>query len=211
MVLDFGWRIGGGKTELVTWSKDCTLRLWDMDSGLLSRVGQEVEVEHGEEEEDAGGMAFMQEGSEEVVVVETVEEEGAVIVASPLTPSSVMRQRSGDSDSEDVVGGVKGAMNLNYEFKLVSLSEKLEVMAQDSKERLFTVSAETGKNLLILHVKFPPKYPNKEAPVFSFLQGTTIDSLARSRMMHKIRGVAKHHINRNRRCLEPCLRQFEAR
>ena len=102
-------------------------------------------------------------------------------------------------------------MNLNYEFKLLNVSDKLQVVAQDAKERLFTVSAETSKNVLILHVKFPPNYPNQKAPVFSFLNGTTVDNLlTRSSILNKVRVVAKKEINHNRRCLEPCLRQFEA-
>ena len=101
-------------------------------------------------------------------------------------------------------------MNLNYEFSLINVSEKLNVVAQDARERLFTVSAVTEKNVLILHVKFPPNYPNQKAPIFSFLQGTTVDNTTRNHILGRLRKIANSQITKNRRCLEPCLRQFES-
>jgi len=214
MVLGFGWRCGrqgDPRTRLVTWSKDGTLRRWEIDAAMQRRCGQEVEeVEEVKQEEEEQETCFDLE--EEKVELRVEEEEGAVIVSSPLTAPATLRARSGDSESE---GGEttkhSKSMNLNYEFKLLNVSEKLTVVAQDARERLFTVSAETSQHLLILHVKFPPNYPNQKAPVFSFLNGTTVDNhLTRSTILNKVRSVAKKEISRNRRCLEPCLRQFEA-
>ena len=137
------------------------------------------------------------------------EEEGAVIVSSPVTKNfPISRNRSQDSESEHSEKGK--SMNLKYEFKLLNVSDRLQVVAQDARERLFTVSAETSNHVLILHVKFPPNYPNQKAPIFSFLGGTTINTVAKSTILNKVRTVAKKEIMRNRRCLEPCLRQFEA-
>ena len=191
-----------------------------MDSELQRKCGQEVEeLEELEElkvgESSSSEPFFELEESEElpvVVIVTEDEEEGAVVVSMP-PQARPRRARSGDSES-DTNGGEQGvktkSMNLNYEFKLLNVSDKLEVKAQDAKERLFTVQAETSKNVLILHVKFPPNYPNQKAPVFSFLAGSTVDNLVTTSILNKVRGVAKKNIGMNRRCLEPCLRQFEA-
>jgi hypothetical protein len=89
-------------------------------------------------------------------------------------------------------------MNLNYEFSLLNYSDKLRVEAQDSMERIFTVSAATTKNQLVLNVKFPPNYPNQTAPIFSFLEGTTIDNVSRNNILQKLRIAAKHQTSRNR-------------
>ena len=89
-------------------------------------------------------------------------------------------------------------MNLNYEFSLLNYSDRLRVEAQDSLERIFTVSAATSKNQLVLNVKFPPNYPNQTAPVFSFLEGTTIDNVSRNNILQKLRIAAKHQTSRNR-------------
>jgi len=74
-------------------------------------------------------------------------------------------------------------MNLNYEFSLLNYSERLRVEAQDPAERIFTVSATTSKNQLVLNVKFPVNYPNQTAPIFSFLEGTTIDNVSRNNIL----------------------------
>ena len=116
------------------------------------------------------------------------EEEGAVIVSSPVPNNfPLSRTRNQDSESEHSTAGEKGkSMNLKYEFKLLNVSDRLQVVAQDARERLFTVSAETSNNVLILHVKFPPNYPNQKAPAFSFLGGTTINTVTKSTILNKV-------------------------
>jgi len=225
MVLDFGWATQGGRSQLVTWSKDCTIRVWDIDSELQRKCGLEiddVELKDVELEEDVDDESFFQFEKDEddrESVGFVVEEEGAVIVSSPVNAAQSLQPRRELIEShfkseslapESAVSGKTKSMNLNYEFSLINVSDKLNVVAQDARERLFTVSAETAKNVMILHVKFPLNYPNQKAPVFSFLQGTTVDNVTRSAILGKIRVVAKQQISRNRRCLEPCLRQFEA-
>eukprot|EP00092_Neocalanus_flemingeri_P016448 GFUD01017798.1.p1 GENE.GFUD01017798.1~~GFUD01017798.1.p1 ORF type:complete len:1001 (-),score=341.96 GFUD01017798.1:929-3931(-) len=226
MVLDFGWvTVHGGRSQLVTWSKDCSMRVWDIDLELQRKCGLEVgeeELKIGdieEEMEDGSFFQFERDNDDEECLGVMVEEEGAVIVSSPVNTvqsfqtgrETVEPQLKAESLASDFSGISKSkSMNLNYEFSLINVSDKLHVVAQDSRERLFTVSAETAKNVLILHVKFPLNYPNQKAPVFSFLQGTTVDNVTRSAILGKLRVVAKQQISRNRRCLEPCLRQFEA-
>jgi len=225
MVLDFGWSSQGGRSMLVTWSKDCTMRVWDMDTELQKKCGlemDEVELKVGDLEEDMDGASFFpfdRDDNEEETIGLIVEEEGAVIISSPMSAAQSLQTRRdmvdpqprAESLAPDFTSiGKNKSMNLNYEFSLINVSDKLNVVAQDSRERLFTVSAETAKNVLILHVKFPLNYPNQKAPVFSFLQGTTVDNSTRSAILAKLRVVAKQQISRNRRCLEPCLRQFEA-
>ena len=163
----------------------------------------EVELKVGDLEEDLGGGSFFQferDDEEEEAVGVMVEEEGAVVISSPVNTAQSLQTRRELTDPQlraesldpDFSGiGKSKSMNLNYEFSLINVSDKLHVVAQDSSERLFTVSAETAKNVLILNVKFPINYPNQKAPVFSFLQGTTVDNVTRSAILGKLRVVAK--------------------
>ena len=235
MVLDFGWASSGGagqqgaRSQLVTWSRDCSLRIWELDSELQRKCGLEtdeeaVDIREETEEEfndtdscfklDKDEEQQQEEDKENTSVI--VEEDGAVIVHSPASLQvkkevldQMQKSESFIPDMARSVGKSK-SMNLNYEFSLINVSDKLNVIAEDARERLFTVSAETDKNILILHVKFPPNYPNQKAPIFSFLQGTTVDNATRNQILGKLRNVAKLQISKNRRCLESCLRQFEA-
>ena len=233
-VLDFSWHnashLGSCRHQLLTWSKDCLLRIWNLDTELKRKCGIEVEEEEEEVEireefiihENEDGFFqldkfeddHVSEANESTDIIR--EEEEAVIVSPPASLhvkkeafESSQRSESFIPETSRTNSGNK-SMNLNYEFSLINVSEKLMVVAQDARERLFTVSAETTKNVLILHVKFPPNYPNQKAPIFSFLQGTTVDNPTRSNILGKLRTVAKQQISKNRRCLEPCLRQFEA-
>ena len=229
MVLDFGWFSSphhNSRSQLVTWSRDCTLRIWEMDSEVQRKCGLETEldmkedcVDEAEVQPEAESFCFKldkdeteTERKDHANVGLMVEEDGKVIINSPASLQMKKDMLEEIQKSESYIDRVKTgkSMNLNYEFSLINVSEKLNVVAQDSQERLFTVSAETDKNVLILHVKFPQNYPNQKAPIFSFLQGTTVDNTTRNNILVKLRNVAKHQISKNRRCLESCLRQFES-
>ena len=82
------------------------------------------------------------------------EEDGAVIVSSPVVKNPhFLRKRNQDSESEHSVKEEK-SMKLRYEFQLLNISSRLHVLAQDEKDRIFTVSGETASRLLVLHVHF---------------------------------------------------------
>ena len=221
-VLDFSWN-NSSRHQLVTWSKDCLFRVWDLDADIKRKCGMEEEEaeikEFTAENEEIEDGFFQLDKFEDEEVSEAEEGTGVSKEEERHSPASLQIKRDMAETiprSESFVpemsrtnSGNK-SMNLNYEFSLINVSEKLMVVAQDARERLFTVSAETSKNVLILHVKFPPNYPNQKAPTFSFLQGTTVDNPTRNNILAKLRAVAKNQISKNRRCLEPCLRQFEA-
>lgn len=239
MVLEFDWRQlpSTSKYQLVTWSKDLTLRLWTINNDLQRQVGQVLDdTEDKIDEED--------KLDEEVEVAEDKEEVGdaieaceineklsfdpmddAVVVASPIVnPLSLRRQdslfgshmdesmRACSTSITDLTSPIakNKSMNLNYEFSLINLSDELTVEDMNIKDRTITVSAQTTKNTLVLNVKFPFNYPNQTAPLFRFLHGTTIDNATRSRILQKLKSASRSAISRNRRCLESCLRMFEA-
>ena len=230
MVLDFGWFSSPGqnsRSQLVTWSRDCTLRIWELDSDVQRKCGLETEldtkedcVEEAEEQtETESFFCQLLEKDEETEQTDNIglvfEEDGKVIINSPASLQMKRNMLEEIQKSESYIPdmakmGKSKSMNLNYEFSLINVSEKLNVVAQDAQERHFTVSAETDKNVLILHVKFPHNYPNQKAPIFSFLQGTTVDNTTRNNILVKLRNVSKQQISKNRRCLESCLRQFES-
>ena len=228
LIMDLAWRqwSDSNRCQLVTWSKDHTLRLWNIDLELQEKCGlvlddttvgdrtedselaeDRIEVEPAEADVENTPEAFVE-----------VEEEETVVLASP---TNSYRQRPPDVSSkysESVPNSFVASssfydrdkpMNLNYEFSLINYSDKLTVEFEDSEERVLTVSASTSKNQLVLNVKFPINYPNQVAPTFSFLEGTTIDSVSRNNILQKLKSAAKQLTSRNRRCLETCLRQFE--
>lgn len=223
MILDLAWRqwSESNRCQLVTWSKDLTLRIWNLDLELQEKCGlvleEEVEIDRSEDFEQIcpgdDRLSLDDEGSSENYV--EFEEEETVVVASPINsfrrPIGFNRKNFSASLQNSLPGNFERdkPMNLNYEFSLINLSEKLRVEHENSEERVFTVSAQTRKNQLVLNVKFPINYPNQVAPSFSFLEGTTIDNVSRNNILQRLKSAAKQQTSRNRRCLESCLRQFE--
>ena len=186
----------------------------EIDADLQRKCGQEIEEgDNSRQEEevlDAGDGFHEEEETCEEGLHRLEEEDGAVIVSSPVVKNPhFLRKRNQDSESEHSVKEEK-SMNLRYEFQLLNISSRLHVVAQDEKDRIFTVSGETASRLLVLHVHFPLSYPNKKAPDFSWLGPTSINTVIESTILNKIRAIAQKAVNKNRRCLEPCLRQFEA-
>jgi len=229
LIMDLAWRqwSDSNQCQLVTWSKDHTLRLWNIDLDLQEKCGLVIEdaevdrsedIEHVSTEDAAEPSQEMEKLTDSYV---ELEEEETVILASPLSSSgSSFRQPTimHPKFSESIPNSFTATsfydrdkpMNLNYEFSLINYSEdKLRVEFENSEERIFTVSASTSKNQLVLNVKFPLNYPNQVAPTFSFLEGTTIDNVSRNNILQKLKSAAKQQTSRNRRCLESCLRQFE--
>jgi len=115
MVLEFAWRKkpDTSKYQLVTWSKDLTLRLWSIDADLQRQVGHEVEdtEERVDEDEDImvteGASSQIDEMSEDLGVVDAVEmsengdtfmfcdvpeEDVPVVISSPVINSVINSQ-----------------------------------------------------------------------------------------------------------------------
>ena len=223
MILDLAWRQwpDSNRCQLVTWSKDLTLRMWNIDPELQEKCGvviEDLEIDRSEDFEQNSPNLFeiMSEEKKTDGYVE-IEEEETVVISSPaqsyLRPSSLFSSISESIPSSYSPHSLhydrNKPMNLNYEFSLINYSDKLRVEHEDAEERVFTVSANTSKNQLVLNVKFPLNYPNQVAPTFSFLEGTTIDNVSRNNILQKLKNAAKQQTSRNRRCLESCLRQFE--
>ena len=75
--------------QLVTWSKDQSLRIWKIEPGLQETVGQEFEDEEGEEEEE--------EDSDDLDNVSTGEAEQVGRLALPRSEDERDRAMTADT------------------------------------------------------------------------------------------------------------------
>ena len=131
-VLDYAWL---HPQHLVTWSRDCALRVWEIDSELRRKCGLDtdededtIKVDEEPRDEDSDRESFFKLDKDDEIskdnVGEVVEEEGAVIINSPVSSQSV-REMVDDLQLQDsyipdtsvssVKGGTSKSMNLNYE------------------------------------------------------------------------------------------------
>ncbi|XP_029839965.3 GATOR complex protein WDR59 isoform X1 [Ixodes scapularis] len=189
-ILEFGWRkprLDSRDYQLVTWSKDQSLHLWNVDVRLQGQCGQEVS------EEDSVSL-------------------GASMLAEvPSTPVSSELSKSFGPLPGDSPLPQHPPFDLEREFSLLNINiPKVIVQELDPGKRVCCVTVTVGMHILGLKLTFPQLYPYNASPTFQFLKGTTVDSNVKAKLLRVLRMTSEQHVKRNRSCLEPCLRQLVA-
>uniref|UniRef100_A0A8C4DW14 WD repeat domain 59 n=1 Tax=Dicentrarchus labrax TaxID=13489 RepID=A0A8C4DW14_DICLA len=185
VVLEFQWRPqkeGSKDYQLVTWSRDQTLRIWRVDPQL-----QKLCVSDGVEDL-MEGMSL------------TVESEKSLSSQGPDNQDSGGRQ--------DPAVGSGLPQTLQQEFSLVNLQIRNVNVEMDAVNRSCVVSAHFGSHQVHLVVKFPAQYPNNAAPTFQFVSPTTIPSAMKTKIQKILTDTSLQKVKRNQNCLEPCVRQL---
>ncbi|ELT94839.1 hypothetical protein CAPTEDRAFT_124558 [Capitella teleta] len=196
VVLEFQWRRPDDDCndyQLVTWSKDQSLRLWRIDSNLQKVFLPSPTVTL---EEDVTDSPLV---SEPVKIPQTITAKENE-TATPPTLTNVQRD-NGHSP-------INQPRNLMQEFRLVNFN--IANVKMDPIKRTCTVSTVSGPHIVLLSMHFPTSYPDKEPPSFQFGKATTLDVAAQTKLIKVLCDTAKQHVNYNRSCIEPCLRQLVA-
>uniref|UniRef100_A0A3B4TVS5 WD repeat domain 59 n=1 Tax=Seriola dumerili TaxID=41447 RepID=A0A3B4TVS5_SERDU len=183
VVLEFRWRPqkeGSKDYQLVTWSRDQTLRIWRVDPQL-----QKVRVHHQRDE-------FRHSCSPHLFIL--------TMLLLLLLLLWCSRQDSA------VCSGLP--QTLQQEFSLVNLQIRNVNVEMDAVNRSCVVSAHFGSHQVHLVVKFPAQYPNNAAPTFQFVSPTTIPSAMKTKIQKILTDTSLQKVKRNQNCLEPCVRQL---
>ena len=218
VILDFEWRKSGEGAldyQMVTWSKDQSLRLWAPD--------QETQYRCGVDEEELDSESLSGESDEEACdaldqATEAFEEEGQVETEAvkkrvEFADLAVLEGRRGEKRLESPVKEHSPESTventLQHEFALLDTSNFnfLNVTELDLEKRVARVVATTAHSRLLLLATFPPTYP--VAPIFTFLKGSTMNPTGKTRILRSLQDTAQQQVRRNRACLERCLRQLE--
>lgn len=189
VVLEFAWRKprqaffpDATEYQLVTWSKDQSLHLWNVDPKHKGPCGHEV----------------------------SEEEAAAMLAELPMTPVPSDYPRSLAPRGEQPLPQ-HPPPDLDKEFSLLNINiPKVIIQELDADKRVCSVAITVGMHVLRLKLQFPDLYPYNASPTFQFLKGTTVDSNIESRLAKVLRVTSEQHVKRNRNCLEPCLRQLVA-
>ncbi|XP_046999380.1 GATOR complex protein WDR59 isoform X1 [Schistocerca americana] len=213
VVLEFEWRRpkeGGSDYELITWSKDQSLRIWRIEYFLQKLCGSEtngetiVDVQQTEETSVATSTLVMDPVITHPLQTLPLENDDSV----PELINSLTVEESADADRE-VNPSPTQPKTLQQEFSLLNINiPNVRVEAMDVSRRSCTVTAARNAHIVILLVTFPPNYPYNAAPSFQFGQGTTFDSNAMAKVLKAMKQTAQQRVRKNKSCLEPCLRQL---
>ncbi|XP_047677979.1 GATOR complex protein WDR59 isoform X2 [Tachysurus fulvidraco] len=195
VVLEFQWRPqkeGSKDCQLVTWSRDQTLRIWRVDSQLQKLCASDLVEDLME------GMTLTTESEKTLRSQEPPLSPG-------LTSGDLQGQFEASSGRQDNAGL---AQTLQQEFSLVNLQIRNVNVEMDAVNRTCFVSAHCGANQVRLVVKFPAQYPNNAAPSFQFVPPTTISSSMKTKIQKILTDTSLQKVKRNQNCLEPCVRQL---
>ncbi|XP_056267913.1 GATOR complex protein WDR59 [Pseudoliparis swirei] len=196
VVLEFQWRPqkeGSQDYQLVTWSRDQTLRVWRVDPQLQRLCVSDMV------DDLVDRMSL------------TVEKETSLVSQEPGGQFRVGLAAENLQDQDGALSSVVGSgvpQTLQQEFSLVNLQIRNVDVEMDALSRSCVVSAHFGSHQVRLVVKFPAQYPNNAAPTFQFVSPTTIPSATRTKIQKVLTDTSLQKVKRNQNCLEPCVRQL---
>uniref|UniRef100_A0A8C6TMY9 WD repeat domain 59 n=1 Tax=Neogobius melanostomus TaxID=47308 RepID=A0A8C6TMY9_9GOBI len=193
VVLEFQWRPqkeGSKDCQLVTWSRDQTLRIWRVDPQLQRLCVSDVD-------DLMEGMSLSGETEKPLLSPEP----GA-------HPSSGTVSESGHGEVKSRTVGAGLPQTLQQEFSLVNLQIRNVNVEMDAVNCSCMVSAHFGTHQVNLIVNFPAQYPNNAAPTFQFVQPTNIPSSMKTKIHKTLTDTSLQKVKRNQNCLEPCIRQL---
>ncbi|XP_077144897.1 GATOR2 complex protein WDR59 isoform X2 [Ranitomeya variabilis] len=200
VVLEFQWRKqkeGLKDYQLVTWSRDQTLRMWRVDAQLQRLCATDL-MEPVDELMDGSLMPEQEKSLQpQEPITGPSEEEVAFDEETPSTPIMV-----GSSEQPGL------PQTLQQEFSLINVHIRNVNIEMDATNRNCTVSVHCGNHRVRMVVMFPVQYPNNAAPTFQFVNPTTITSPMKVKLLKILRDTSLQKVKRNQSCLEPCLRQL---
>ncbi|XP_022606300.1 GATOR complex protein WDR59 isoform X2 [Seriola dumerili] len=202
VVLEFRWRPqkeGSKDYQLVTWSRDQTLRIWRVDPQLQKLCVSDVV-------EDLMERMSLTVESEKSLSSQEPESQHSVGPASDNLQDQDGSLISGGRQDSAVCSGLP--QTLQQEFSLVNLQIRNVNVEMDAVNRSCVVSAHFGSHQVHLVVKFPAQYPNNAAPTFQFVSPTTIPSAMKTKIQKILTDTSLQKVKRNQNCLEPCVRQL---
>ncbi|XP_058484871.1 GATOR complex protein WDR59 isoform X3 [Solea solea] len=192
VVLEFRWRPqkeGSKDYQLVTWSRDQTLRIWRVDP-QLQRLCVSDMVED-----------LMEDMSLNV-------ETDKSLSSQELESQHSTGPAAGNLQDLGTSLGSGLPQTLQQEFSLVNLQIRNVNVEMDAVNCSCVVSAHFGSHQVHLVVKFPAQYPNNAAPTFQFVSPTTIPSTMKTKIQKILTDTSLQKVKRNQNCLEPCVRQL---
>uniref|UniRef100_A0A8C5WKW0 WD repeat domain 59 n=1 Tax=Leptobrachium leishanense TaxID=445787 RepID=A0A8C5WKW0_9ANUR len=203
VVLEFQWRKqkeGLKDYQLITWSRDQTLRMWRVDAQMQRLCANDIE----DPVDEMDGLSLIPEQEKALQPQEPIsfpsEEEGELTAFMEETPGApIMLVNSEQSGLPQT---------LQQEFSLINVHIRNVNVEMDAVNRSCTVSVHCGSHRVRMLVTFPAQYPNNAPPSFQFITPTSITSAMKAKLLKILKDTSLQKVKRNQSCLEPCLRRL---
>ncbi|XP_072051931.1 GATOR2 complex protein WDR59-like [Amphiura filiformis] len=222
-VLEFQWRQlhdGSNDYQLITWCRDQSLRMWRVEPHLQRLCGVDIPEVAGSELST----------SIDVITPTTTQETG-----SPSSPDGKLNKSPSASQTEvvtvdaegaEVEGSIEGkghgsssSLVVYQQQQQVILEDEFNVLLRnqqnvsleqlDAQSRTCLLSAIGGQHTIRIKAVFPPNYPNKVPPKWSFLLMTSLDSQLKSKLLKVLDEICSQQVANNQYCLQMCLQHLD--
>lgn len=190
VILDFAWRpnrsYDHSDMELVTWSRDQTLRVWNVDETIQKMC----ETESPDEDES--------------VVSGVLLEQGIPIHSKASSSLTKHFQRTPIASDLKLIP----KFSLQHEFSLLNTNiPHIDVEVLDAVKRHAMIRVSANGHVIMLQVVFPENYPHNDYPPdFIYCQGTSIDDNLAESLIDVLKANAQNRLKKGKTCLEQCLR-----
>lgn len=230
VIIDFDWRSNPqpGACEIITLSKDQTVRVWHIDNQFIElnveNSDLEVECENAETSCDPTSSALIINSSQKTTLKtpRTIQEE---MVKMSLTSLSLLEgsARQDDSqpdesnqDEDSFEDELSSTNELRQEFNLMNKNiPNIDFEELNPTRRVCLVTARAKSVTCRLRVALPHRYPHSDCPTFTIIDSSqygseSLNREAKEKLLCLLDETAKMQLNRSRNCIEPCLRKFIA-
>ncbi|XP_077376566.1 GATOR2 complex protein WDR59 isoform X2 [Festucalex cinctus] len=214
VVLEFQWRPQKEACQdfqLVTWSRDQTLRIWRVDAQLQKLCASHLP------DELMDGMVAILEADKSPPSGDSDGQRARIPLSQHLHDQDGVSMAAGGLEDTTATTTATAtaaaassglAQTLQQEFSLVNLQIRNVNVEMDAVNCSCVVSAHFGPHQVRLLMKFPGQYPNNSAPTFQFISPTSISAAMKSKIHKVLTDVSLQKVKRNQNCLEPCVRKL---
>ncbi|XP_022214670.2 GATOR complex protein Wdr59 [Drosophila obscura] len=223
VILDFAWRPNREnftEIELVTWSRDRTLRVWKIDDNMLKLCEPSADEEEPRYEPDLSELRVPT--PPEFLHPRSVMAAGSLPISTgdgacntlPMARSPSFGGGYCRREEPHIARSLtdQPTCSLHHEFSLLNTNmPHVEVDMLDAIKRYACFKICAGGHTVILQVTFATSYPSPSVPpVFQLCQGTTLSSEVSAILLKILRCNALQRVKKSRTCLEQCLRALVA-
>ncbi|AGO13930.1 AaceriAGR067Wp [[Ashbya] aceris (nom. inval.)] len=233
IVKDFLWRsrhtndsaIDDREFQLVTWSKDCDLRLWPVTQSTYDKVNFERNKQLQEKLPNYEYVTYRKEPEK----VKAVNHQYKVLRETFVTNSGLQHSQNSFNHLDWVSGVKMNQSNSPHDFfserTLQNLGEEVSQVGHKFKRIIFErISVSTGELVVTLNgpwvdnnpeeyvflrieIKFPEQYPARgNSPVFKVEENTDLTAERKEYLLSRLGDICRKYTDAGKYCLEPCLR-----
>jgi len=208
-ILEFQWMKNNddknSEHELITWSKDQTIRLWHVVPFL-----QEQPLEYHESacSTDNSDIYYNTQNSETSNISnDTLNEIDVINFKNEVEDDSNLSMSSGNDSYNSEESEQKPILNLHQEFLSLNVGSDIFIEQKDPDRRILIALVKINNNSLCIRMTFPLGYPVNVEPQFQ-ISKCTYDASMKNKIHKILYDASMKQVAKNLTCVQYCLREL---